>query len=168
MPRPESSPLCIAPHDVDIESQIERMGELVRRMLTSVRMPHDSSLTTSQLAVLCYLEKRAVRVGTLATAVGAAQNTTSEVVARLERVGLVRKEKDPEDQRAVLVSATERGLQALRERRAALRSVHRMILQALCVEDRKRFIDASEQLVELTEKARKAMAGTSILPRNGA
>ncbi|HQB44121.1 MAG TPA: hypothetical protein PLV85_10975, partial [Polyangiaceae bacterium] len=76
--------------------------------------------------------------------------------------------KDPEDQRAVLVSATERGLQALRERRAALRSVHRMILQALCVEDRKRFIDASEQLVELTEKARKAMAGTSILPRNGA
>ncbi|PKN45767.1 MAG: hypothetical protein CVU63_08450 [Deltaproteobacteria bacterium HGW-Deltaproteobacteria-20] len=165
MTRPGSAPPPLDPAHADVEIKLERMGELVKRMLTSVRMPEDASeLTPTQIAVLCILEEGPQRVGVLASAIGAAQNTISEVVARLQRTGLVGKDRDPVDQRAVLVALTERGLQALHKRRAAMRSAHRTILQALAVEDRQRFVDAFELLVELTERARLSIARTQAKP----
>jgi DNA-binding MarR family transcriptional regulator len=155
-PSPHSQP---ARDDADTERALERIGELVKRMLTSMRVPDDpADLTPTQLVVLSNLEDGPVRVGVLATIIGAAQNTISEVVARLQRSGLVSKKRDPEDQRAVLVGLTSKGALALENRRASMRMAHRRVLEALSVQDRKRFVDAFELLVEMTERARVSIS----------
>ena len=145
--------------DLDLERKLERLGELVRRMVASVRFADDSpELTPTQVAVLSNLEEGPTRVGMLAAAMGAAQNTISEVVARLQRSGLVSKQRDPADHRAVLVQLTERGAEALEARRASMKSAHRAVLAALTKEDRQRFVDAFELIVEMTERARDTIA----------
>ena len=145
--------------DLDLERKLERIGELVKRMLLSMRLPDDpSDLTPTQVVVLSSLEQGPMRVGVLASAIGAAQNTISEVVARLQRSGFVSKTRDSSDHRAVLVGLTSEGLQALDRRRAVMRSAHRTVLEALSVEDRQRFVDAFELLVEMTERARDSNA----------
>lgn len=155
-PSPSSLPTRA---DADTQRALERLGELVKRMLTSMRVPDDpTDLTPTQLVVLSNLEDGPVRVGVLATVIGAAQNTISEVVARLQRAGLVSKKRDPEDQRAVLVGLTNKGALALNSRRESMRTAHRMVLEALSVEDRKRFVDAFELLVEMTERARVSIS----------
>lgn len=155
-PKPRSGATA---RDDDVERKLERMGELVRRMLTSVRFPEDpSELTPTQVVVLTNLESGPMRVGMLAGSMGAAQNTISEVVARLERSQLVSKKRDPVDQRAVLVELTERGSSALTNRRNAMRAAHRTVLEALSAEDRRRFVDAFEVLVEMTERARESIS----------
>lgn len=141
--------------DADMERALERIGELVKRMLTSMRIPDDpTDLTPTQLVVLSNLESGPLRVGVLAAIIGAAQNTISEVVARLQRAGLVSKKRDPEDQRAVLVGLTAKGSLALENRRTSMRTAHRKVLEALSIHDRQRFVDAFELLVEMTERAR--------------
>jgi MarR family transcriptional regulator, organic hydroperoxide resistance regulator len=143
----------------DVERKLERIGELIKRMLASMRFPDDASeLTPTQLVVLSNLEEGPMRVGVLAAAAGAAQNTISEVVARLQRSGLVSKQRDPSDHRAVLVGLTAQGTQALESRRTAMRSAHRTVLEALSTEDRQRFVDAFEVLVEMTERARVSIS----------
>ena len=61
----------------------------------------------------------------LAEAEGRAQPTTTLLVKRLEERGLVTRERDPGDGRAVLVSLTEAGARALDEFRAGYRAVMR-------------------------------------------
>lgn len=142
----------------DIENKIERLAELVRRMLIAVRVSDSmANLTPTQLAILTILNDSPQRIGTIANTIGAAQNTVSEVVARLDRVGMVRKDRDSSDQRAVIVALTERGLHALNRQRAAMQSAHRSILQALTSEDRERFVNTFELLVETTERARQSL-----------
>lgn len=152
-PTPDAEPQ--GRQDLDLERKLERLGELVRRMIASVRFVEDSTdLTPTQLVVLSILEQGPIRVGMLAVAMGAAQNTVSEVVARLQRSGLVSKQRDPADNRAVLVQLTDRGVRALEARRTAMRATHRAVLEALTKEDRQRFVDAFELIVEMTERAR--------------
>ena len=149
----------------DVESKVDLLGKLLRRMLATVHVPDTTGqLTPTQLALISLLEDGPRRVGVLAAAMGGAQNTISEVVARLERARMVRKKRDPDDLRAVLVEATERGMQALEERRAAMNATHRNILQALSVEDRQRFVDAFELLAETAERSKRSLADSKTKP----
>ena len=67
-------------------------------------------LTISQWRVLVVLGRvDTARVGGLATAVGVSLPSTSRLVRRLERRGLVTTERDMEDRRATLVRMTRQG-----------------------------------------------------------
>jgi DNA-binding MarR family transcriptional regulator len=67
-------------------------------------------LTISQWRVLVVLGRvDAARVGELAAAVGVSLPSTSRLVRRLERRGLVTTERDTEDRRATLVRMTPEG-----------------------------------------------------------
>ena len=119
-----------------------------------MRIPNDvAELTPTQLVVLSHLDEQPMRVGVLAGEMAAAQNTISEVVARLERIGMVSKHRDPSDHRAVLVGLTTAGHRTLERRRATMRGAHRAVLEALSHADRTRFVEAFELLVEMTERA---------------
>ncbi|MFF1356603.1 MarR family transcriptional regulator [Streptomyces sp. NPDC058297] len=58
------------------------------------------------------------RLSELARAEGVSQPNMTQLVTRLERAGLVRRVADREDGRAVLVEATDSGLEVFRQRRA--------------------------------------------------
>ena len=68
-----------------------------------------------------------VRLTELAGALGLDPSSVSRQVAALERAGLVAREKDPTDQRAVRLALTERGTQAV----AALQAARAEALAAL-------------------------------------
>ncbi len=152
----------------DLERKLEQMSDLMRRMVRAVRVPEsDVDLTPTQLLVLSLLDEGPSRIGVLASAAAAAQNTISEVVARLTRSGLVSKSPDPGDGRAVLVGLTAAGKQALETRRRAMHDYHRSVLGALSARDRQRFVEAFEVLVTMAEAAHaQAMKPMSPTRRN--
>jgi DNA-binding MarR family transcriptional regulator len=72
-------------------------------------------LTLAQWRALVVLGRRpSVRVGEIAAAIGGSLPSTSRLVQRLERRGLVATARDATDRRATLVSLTTKG-QGLRE-----------------------------------------------------
>jgi DNA-binding MarR family transcriptional regulator len=147
----------------DLESKLDQLGILMRRMVRVVRVPDDhAELTPTQMVVLSLLDDGSMRIGSLAATMGAAQNTISEVVARLTRSGLVRKTPDPVDGRAVLVELTPAGRQALESRRRAMRDYHRSVLKALSPKERHKFVEAFEVLVTMVEAARRQMSKRTI------
>lgn len=105
------------------------------------------------MVVLTSLQQGPLRIGTLATVTGAAQNTISEVVERLKRDGLVSKLRDPGDQRVVLVDLTSKGRTILEQRNAAMINAHRHLLRNLSTEQRIRFVESLEFVVQMAERA---------------
>jgi DNA-binding MarR family transcriptional regulator len=80
--------------------------------ITAVALARASAgeLTLAQWRALVVLGRRdAVRVGEIAIAIGGSLPSTSRLVQRLERRGLVTTERDEADRRATLVRMTSKG-----------------------------------------------------------
>lgn len=69
----------------------------------------EQGLTPQQGQLLCVLMGRPYGMGELGTTLGLAKSSLSGLVDRTERNGLVRREPDPQDARAVRVALTGRG-----------------------------------------------------------
>jgi MarR family transcriptional regulator, organic hydroperoxide resistance regulator len=162
MSEPHGNSLKPAQHadskDTDIERSLERLSASMRRMIKTVRLTEDlEDLTPTQMVVLIHLdEEQTMRIGALAQALAAAQNTVSEVVSRLVRSEMVIKERDPADHRAVIVRLTAKGKAALEKRRHLLKDSHRVLLEAMSVDEQHKFVEAFEILVSMAERARAA------------
>ena len=98
----------------------ERIVEAIERLMveaigvTTVALAQsapDVDLSIAQWRALAVVSTRAdgIRVGELAARIGSAVPTTSRLVRRLERRGLVVAERDEADRRATLVRLTEAG-----------------------------------------------------------
>jgi DNA-binding MarR family transcriptional regulator len=86
-------------------------------------------LTLPQWRALVVLGRsNGVRVGEIASAIGLSLPSTSRLVQRLERRGLVTTERDETDRRATLVRLTPRGQEV---RKAVLTCRRRMMEEAL-------------------------------------
>ncbi|WP_343600276.1 MarR family transcriptional regulator [Mycobacterium sp.] len=73
-------------------------------------------LTLAQLSILVtLLERGPIRMTDLAAHERVRTPTTTVAIRRLEKIGLVRRSRDPSDLRAVLVDITPRGLAVHRE-----------------------------------------------------
>jgi DNA-binding MarR family transcriptional regulator len=87
-------------------------------------------LTLAQWRALVVLGRSdAVRVGAIAAAIGGSLPSTSRLIQRLERRGLVTTERDESDRRATLVRITQNGREL---RKAVLAARRRAMEGALC------------------------------------
>lgn len=116
------------------DQQVTELAEglqLVLTKLVSVLRRGDTTrvatgdLTLAQLSILVTLIDRGpIRMTDLAAHERVRTPTTTVAIRRLEKLGLVKRSRDPSDLRAVLVDITPRGLSVHREslanRRAAL------------------------------------------------
>lgn len=76
--------------------------------------PHEEALPHQAVRLLQHLEMRGgLTVGELAGLLGVNHNTASEHVKRLQKDSLLKKERDPNDERRVFVRLTEEGLAKL-------------------------------------------------------
>src|SRR5438477_4060914 len=76
----------------------------------SRRLWQDYGLTAPQLAVLReILGGQNVSPGTLAQVLHLSQPTVTGILGRLERRGLIRRERSTTDRRSVIIAATEQG-----------------------------------------------------------
>lgn len=133
---------------VETEPQTaELAGELQRVLskLFSVLRRGDSrgagstgagDLTLAQLSILLtLLESGPIRMTELAAHERVRTPTTTVAIRRLEKLGLVKRSRDPSDLRAVLVEVTPRGLVQHREALQARRAFLAGMLANLSAED---------------------------------
>jgi DNA-binding MarR family transcriptional regulator len=95
------------------EAQMGVVAALVRSTFLVNAVYSDSArqfgLTSQQGQLLCVLMARPYGMGELGTVLGLAKSSLSGLVDRTERNGLVRREPDPQDTRAVRVALTSEG-----------------------------------------------------------
>jgi DNA-binding MarR family transcriptional regulator len=98
----------------------------VRRARGASTQAREQSLTLSQHALLQGLAERdGARVQELASEAGVTAPTATRILDALERRGVVRRSRSPEDRRAVTITLTESGRTLLSEQDAWLRARQR-------------------------------------------
>lgn len=124
---------------------------LHRYLRRSAKARSESGISGKQHATLRMLESGPRTIGGLSELLFTGESATSELVAKLEKDGLVQRERSTEDNRVVLVTITDRGrdvadrtplagMPLLREKlleldRDDLRDISRAVRKALTVLD---------------------------------
>lgn len=108
-------------------------------------------ITRTEAGVLNSLSDGPRRITELAELEGLAQPTVTLLVGRLEERGLVSRERDPADRRAVLVTASEAGSAALEALRRESRAMFREHIAAMHDHEVDSLIAAAEALGTLVE-----------------
>ena len=110
-------------------------------------------LTLAQLSILLtLLESGPIRMTELAAHERVRTPTTTVAIRRLEKLGLVKRSRDPSDLRAVLVEVTPRGLVQHREALDARRAFLASMLAKLSSEDRATLTAALGSLDRLSDQ----------------
>jgi DNA-binding MarR family transcriptional regulator len=110
----------------DFLTGFDALAQAVRRARGATARPADGALTLSQYGLIEGLaDRRAARVQELAGRAGIAASTATRILDALERRGIVRRTRSTEDRRAVVVSLTRRGEQALEAQEEWLRGRQR-------------------------------------------
>ncbi|MFE4195707.1 MarR family winged helix-turn-helix transcriptional regulator [Paenarthrobacter sp. NPDC056912] len=77
------------------------------------RLDPEGELTAAQLSLLSMISDGGLRVGDIARNLGIKVPSATEQIIKLDRAGLVSREPDPDDSRAVQVVITEAGTAAV-------------------------------------------------------
>jgi DNA-binding MarR family transcriptional regulator len=118
---PPAAPTLDRSQQIDVVSrQLLPGAALLTRLL--VRQL-DGELSRTEIGLLSTLGRGAQRITSLAELEGLAQPTMTSMVKQLEQRGLVRRERQADDGRVVLVTLTEAGSVALEDYRARARAV---------------------------------------------
>jgi DNA-binding MarR family transcriptional regulator len=95
---------------------LSKLFSILRRGDPSPGAAQASDLTLAQLSILVtVLDRGPIRMTDLAAHERVRTPTTTVAIRRLEKIGLVKRSRDPSDLRAVLVDITPRGLAVHRE-----------------------------------------------------
>ncbi|MFF2318162.1 MarR family winged helix-turn-helix transcriptional regulator [Arthrobacter sp. NPDC058097] len=109
---------------------------LVRRLDVS-RLDVNGELSAAQLSTLKMLLDDGVRVGEITRNLGVRVPSAMEQIIKLERAGLVRREADPDDSRAVRVVLTAQGRDTVESANQRRNAVMAGILEHLTDDDRR-------------------------------
>ncbi|MGR0161874.1 MarR family winged helix-turn-helix transcriptional regulator [Paenarthrobacter nitroguajacolicus] len=77
------------------------------------RLDPEGDLTAAQLSLLSMISDGGLRVGDIAKNLGIKVPSATEQIIKLERAGLVTRQPDPDDSRAVQVAITQAGTSAV-------------------------------------------------------
>lgn len=133
--------------------------ELLRRLdlLASANIHGDTSY--SQYKVLSAIHNHGpITIGNLGKIVGSAQSTTSEMVVRLSKSGLVAKVRGQYDGRVATVEITDLGRLLVRRRRKRIHEGYMSLFDRLSPVERDSFLSALQQLEALLSKGTEQRA----------
>jgi DNA-binding MarR family transcriptional regulator len=147
---------------VETEPQVAELAGELQRVLSRVfsvlrrsdpsRDAATGDLTLAQLSILLtLLEQGPIRMTELAAHERVRTPTTTVAIRRLEKLGLVKRSRDPSDLRAVLVDITPEGLAQHQEALANRRAFLATLLQKLEPEDLETLSKALGPLERLAE-----------------
>jgi len=134
------------------------LQRILAKLITVMRRgdPNRASqpdLTMSQISILLtLLDSGPIRMTELAARERVRTPTTTVAIGRLEKLGLVKRRRDPSDMRAVLVEVTPQGQVQYQESLQARRSHLVDLLNKLSAEERAALIRAVKPLERLTEE----------------
>ena len=140
----------------ELQQVLSKLFSVLRR--TSDAHKNDSEggadLTLAQLSILLtLLDLGPIRMTELAAHERVRTPTTTVAIRRLEKLGLVKRSRDPSDLRAVLGDVTPRGLVQHREALATRRAALAAMLSKLTTEERETLSHALKPLARLADQA---------------
>jgi DNA-binding MarR family transcriptional regulator len=123
-----------------------------RYVRTSGRRMHDEGIGGRKVATLRYLaEAGPLTVGQIRDYLYLSDSSTSELIARLEEKGYVRRHRSAHDNRVVIVSLTQAGAQVIEGKPLSGMPLLRERLKGLPAEHLARIRDAMYDIVRLLE-----------------
>ena len=131
------------------EQELEKVpyGEQLYRILFQiVGNKKNASLIESlrgENAVLTWLvrQEEDVHPGDLAEKLSLVPGRMTDILKTLEKKGMIRRERDPEDRRRVLVRITPKGARSVTERREQIRVQYSGLYEALGLDDMVKLIE---------------------------
>jgi DNA-binding MarR family transcriptional regulator len=135
-------------HAEHVSTQLLTRANLLTRLLAR---EINGGLSITEARLLSSLQEQPRRITSLADIEGLAQPTTTLLVKRLERDGLVRRERQASDRRVVLVRLTEDGAAALAGFRAKAIAALRGHLDELPDEQLDALVAATDALQALVD-----------------
>jgi DNA-binding MarR family transcriptional regulator len=132
--------------DATIAGGFERFYEVLRRLTPREELSLTAASTLRRLD-----RSGPSRLCDLHGPEGVTQPAMTQLITRLERDGLARRDADPDDGRAVVVSITDTGRQAIARRREGRQQALSALLQRLPPEDRAAILAALPALDRLSE-----------------
>ncbi|WP_179466667.1 MarR family winged helix-turn-helix transcriptional regulator [Mycolicibacterium vinylchloridicum] len=137
----------------DLQRVLSKLFSVLRRGDTKATTA-GADLTLAQLSILLtLLDQGPIRMTELAARERVRTPTTTVAIRRLEKLGLVKRSRDPSDLRAVLVEVTPQGLVQHREALAVRRANLAALLSKLTDEERQTLATALGPLERLAEQA---------------
>jgi DNA-binding MarR family transcriptional regulator len=117
---------------------VDALGHAAFRTMGALTdLAADAGLSLTQLRVLAILRDRRLRIGDLADYLGLEKSTMTGLVARASAKGLLAREPNAEDARAVDVVLTDAGHEVARTLEAAMRGALLPLTERLPVTDRR-------------------------------
>ena len=122
---------------------LERLGKLLRELtrMTGGADEGPALTTTQRIALIEIADASPLRLNDLAGRIGTSAPTASRTVDILDDLGLVARETDPADRRAVRIELTPAGRLLVDERKARAAAAFEPAVGALTGPDRERLLD---------------------------
>lgn len=118
--------------DDEMSRLVDAIGELsFRTMGVLTEIAADEGVSLTQLRVLAILRDRRVRIGELAQYLGLERSTMTGLVARASAKGLLSRQANPDDARAVDVLITDDGARVARRLETSMREALEPLTTAL-------------------------------------
>lgn len=134
-------------HSIYLVRRLDADGELSAAQLSTLKMLLDSSEDSAQDSA----GANGVRVGEIARNLGVKVPSATEQIIKLERAGLVRREADPADSRAVRVKLTAEGHAAVESANTRRNAVMAGILGSLTDAERQALAAAIPVIGKINE-----------------
>jgi DNA-binding MarR family transcriptional regulator len=144
---PSTSPPLDRSQQIDVVSRglLSNAALLTRLLVRQL----DGELSRTEAGLLSTVAGGAHRITALADLEGLAQPTMTSIVKQLEQRGLVKRERQPDDGRVVLVNLTEAGSAALEDYRVRARAVLGTYLAEISDEQVRALAAATDALAQL-------------------
>jgi DNA-binding MarR family transcriptional regulator len=144
---PWTSPPLDRSQQIDVVSRglLSNAALLTRLLVRQL----DGELSRTEAGLLSTVAGGAHRITALADLEGLAQPTMTSIVKQLEQRGLVKRERQPDDGRVVLVNLTEAGSAALEDYRVRARAVLGTYLAEISDEQVRALAAATDALAQL-------------------
>ncbi|MPZ68117.1 MAG: MarR family transcriptional regulator [Actinobacteria bacterium] len=124
-----------APAEIDLDTAT-RLRLVVMRLARRLRQQAEPDASPSMLSALAVIERGPLTIGELAEAERVQPPTMTRVVARLEEVGLITRDADPEDKRVARVSLSNEGKKLIARNRSKKNAYLAKRLRATGTEER--------------------------------
>lgn len=141
------------------EKQVSEIETLLRQVSAVIRkrgreILADTGVTPPQLDALCHLkEQPLLTMGELGARMGLACSTATDLCDRMERNGLVVRERDQVDRRVIRLRITQRGLGVIDQVVAARKRYLYGVLKLVSGEERRQLIASLVHLSQLMQPA---------------
>lgn len=138
-------------HSIYLVRRLDADGELSAAQLSTLKMLLDSTGVSPEDSTEDSAEASGMRVGEIARNLGVKVPSATEQIIKLERAGLVRREADPADSRAVRVRLTPEGHDAVESANARRNAVMAGILGSLTDQGRQALAAAIPVIGKINE-----------------